>query len=51
MGIYLREKTWWMGFLDQYGRRVRKSTDTDSKTEAMAIYMAQKTKVWEGKFF
>jgi len=51
MGIYLRDSVWWMSFPDQYGRRVRKSTETKFKTEAQAIYMAQKTKVREGKFF
>lgn len=51
MGLYRRGTTWWVQFVDSEGKRVRRSAETNSKTEAQAILASLKTKVREGKFF
>jgi len=51
MSIYRRGGVWWMSFKDQHGRRLRRSTTSTSRTEALAILASMATKVREGKFF
>jgi len=51
MRTFLRGKTWWLDFRSAEGRRIKKSTNTTSKTEARAIAESISTKIREGKFF
>ena len=48
MGLYKRGKTWWMSF-SYDGKQVRRSTETDDKKLATAIYHEVMTRVNRGK--
>jgi integrase len=51
MKPYLRGKTYWISFKDQFGRRISKSAQTEDPKEAQARLASLETKVREGKFF
>ena len=49
MGIYQRDKIWWMGYSDASGNWVRESSGSSRKTDAQAILEKRKTEVRENK--
>ena len=50
MGLYKRNKVWWMSLMFE-GRQVRRSTGTTDKRLAEAIYAKVKVKLTEGRYF
>lgn len=50
MGIYRRNKIWWMCFKSLNGTYIRQSTETSNKKTAKAIYHKQEVAVAENKF-
>ena len=50
MGLYKRNKVWWMSLMFE-GRQVRRSTDTPDKRLAEAIYAKVKVKLTERRYF
>ena len=50
MGLFRRNKVWWMTFIHQ-GQQVRRSTGTTDKRLAEAILGKVRVKIVEGRFF
>lgn len=50
MGLYKRNKIWWMAITYQ-GKQVRRSTEVSDKKLAEKIYFKVKTQIAEGKWF
>ncbi len=50
MGLYKRQKVWWMSFVCT-GKRYRRSTATDNQKLAQRIYDKIKGQIAEGKWF
>lgn len=48
-GIFRRGKVYWIRYADQFGRTVRQSANTPSKTVARKILAKKKTEVAEGR--
>lgn len=50
MGLYKREKTWWVSFTYK-GKQYQKSTETSDKKQAENVYCKIKTQLIEEKWF
>lgn len=50
MGLYKRNKVWWMSFTHN-GKQVRRSTETENKELAQRIFDKIKGQIAEGKWF
>lgn len=50
MGLYKRQRTWWMRF-DHHGRTVRRTTGTTDRRLAEAIFAKVRIKLAEGRYF
>jgi hypothetical protein len=50
MGLVKRNNVWWMSFMYQ-GRQIRRSTSTNDKRLAEAIFCKVKVQIAEGQFF
>ena len=50
MGLFKRNKVWWMNFTYN-GQRIRRSTETSSKKLALEIEAKVRTLLVEGKWF
>ncbi len=51
MGLYKREKVYWMDFINERGSRERETTGTSNKKLAESIYAKALTEVKEGRWF
>jgi integrase len=49
MGVYCRNKIWWIGYTDASGNWVRESSGSIRKTDAQAILEKRKTEVRENR--
>lgn len=49
MGVYQRGEIWWVDYADASGNRVRESSGSTRKTDALAILEKKKTEVRENK--
>lgn len=50
MGIYVRNKIYWMSYIDDNGIRHRESTGVADKAKATEFFYKRKTEIAEGKF-
>jgi hypothetical protein len=50
IGLYKRQKVWWMRFSYQ-GRQISKSMETEDQKQAQRIYDKVKYEIAEGKWF
>lgn len=50
MGLYKRQRNWWMRF-DHHGRTVRRTTGTTDRRLAEAIFAKVRVKLAEGRYF
>jgi hypothetical protein len=50
MGLFKRNKVWWMTFVYQ-GRQIRRSTECTDRRLAEAVLGKIKTKIIEGRYF
>ena len=49
-GFFKRGEIWWIDYADNSGRRIRESTKTSNKTEALKALSVRKAEVAQGKF-
>ena len=50
MGLYKRQRTWWMRF-DYRGQTVRRTTGTTDRRLAESIFAKVRVKMAEGRYF